>query len=211
MKKLALLVLVAVLSIELASAKVFFYDDEVDYRSNVGYALSNPWKGIDLDVVGDFDNYNCISADDYNSYAGANQYDAYDALDSSTASRDDLKKLRRADQLSIVDEDPYDSLDREDIDNNYDDWSCYTLKDYNSLAREDPYDSKRVVDFTHFDDIYEVQEIGMSRYNNFFQPDDFNKFNLQYTQARQPYYEPYDYRDSPYPLYGYGIVRREDY
>lgn len=210
MKKLALLVLVAVLSIELASAKVFFYDDEVDYRSNVGYALSHPWKGIDLDVVGDFDNYNCISADDYNRRANSNSYDANDELNARTASSSDLKKIRRADQLAIADENPYDGIDRDDFDN-YNDWNCYTLKDYNSLARQNPYDSKRVVDFTHFDDIYEVQEIGKYRYNNFFQPDDFNKFNLQYTQARQPYYEPYDYRDSPYPLYGYGIVRREDY
>lgn len=210
MKKLALLVLVAVLSIELASAKVFFYDDEADYRNNVGYALSHPWKGIDLDVVGDFDNYNCISADDYNRRANSNSYDANDELNARTASSSDLKKIRRADQLAIADENPYDGIDRDDFDN-YNDWSCYTLKDYNSLAREDPYDSKRVVDFTHFDDIYEVQEIGKYRYNNFFQPDDFNKFNLQYTQARQPYYEPYDNRDSPYPLYGYGIVRREDY
>jgi hypothetical protein len=211
MKKTALFFLIALLLVEIVSAKVFYYADETDYNNNVDYALSHPYSGVDPDVVGDFRNYACISLNDYNSFAQAGSYDTYDALDASTASRDDLKKLRRADQLRIVNEDPYDSLDREDIDDNYADWNCYTLKDYNSLARQNPYDSRRVVDFTHFDDIYEVQEIGKYRYNNFFQPDDFNKFNLQYTQARQPYYEPYDYRDSPYPLYGYGIVRREDY
>jgi hypothetical protein len=211
MKKLALLVLVAILSIELASAKVFYYDDEVDYRSNVNYALSHPWKGIDLDVVGDFDNYNCMSADDYNRRAGANQYDSNDELNARTASSSDLKKLRRADQLRIADENPYDNIDRDDFDD-YSDWNCYTLKDYNSFARENSYDSRRVVDFTHFDDVNEIQKIGMGRYNNFFTyPDDFNNFNLQYTRAPKPYYEPYDNRDSPYPLYGYGLRIREDY
>ncbi len=211
MKKLLVFLLVAILCLELASAKVFYYDDEVDYWNNVDYSLSHPWKGIDMDVVTDFDNYNCISANDYNRRASANQYDSNDALDSNTASSSDLKKLRRADQLAIADENPYDGIDRDDFDN-YNDWNCYTLQDYNSLAREDPYDSRRVVDFTHFDDANEIKKIGMGRYNNFFTyPDDFENFNLQYTRARQPYYEPYANRDSPYPLYGYGIRRIADY
>ena len=212
MRKLALLFLIALLATELAAAKVFYYADEVDYRDNVGYALSRPFSGVDPDSVGDFDQYSCISLNDYNGFARASQYDAYKPLTASSASRDDLKRLRREDQRRIVDENPYDSLDRDDIDNNYGDWNCYTLRDYNSRARENPYDRAEVVDFTDFDHLNEVRKIGKYRYNNFYAyPDDLAKFNLQYTVGRAPYYEPYEYRTSPYPRYGYGVRRAEDY
>lgn len=210
MKKFLVFLLVGILCFDLVAARVFYYDDEIDYRNNVDYALSHPWKGIDVDVVGDFDNYNCISANDYNRHARANNYDSNDVLNSKTVSLNDLKKLRREDQLRIADENPFDGIDRDDFDD-YSDWNCYTLKDYNSLARENSYDGRRVVDFTHFDDVNEIKKIGMGRYNNFFQLDDFSKFNLQYTRGRQPYYEPYDTMRSPYPLYGYGVRRIEDY
>ncbi len=211
MKKTAVLLLIALLATELVAAKVFYYADEVDYRNNVNYALYHPFDGVDPDTVGDFDDYACISLDDHNRFARADGYDSYESLTANTATRDDLKRLRREDQLRIIDEDQYDSLDRDDIDD-YDDWNCYTLRDYNSKASEDPYDNRRVVDFTHFDDLYEVQKIGRYRYNDFYSvPDDFARFNLQYTTRRPPYYEPYDYRRSPYPMYGYGIARREDY
>jgi hypothetical protein len=211
MRKILLLFAVALLALEPAAARVFYYADEVDYGNNVGYALTHPYDGIDADDVGDFDKYSCISLDDYNGFANADEYDGYEPLTASSASHKDLKRLRRDDQLRLVNEDPYDSLDRDDIDNDYDDWDCYTLRDYNSRARENKYDSHRVVDFTHFDDIYEVQKIGTRRYNDFYIPSDFDRFNLQHTRGHAPYYEPYEFRTSPYPLYGYGISRREDY
>lgn len=212
MRKILLLLVVALLALEPATARVFYYADEIDYDNNVGYALSHPYDGIDADDVGDFDKYSCISLDNYNSFADADGYDGYEPLTASTASRKDLKRLRRDDQLRLINEDPYDSLDKNDIDTDYNDWNCYTLRDYNTRARENPFDRHRVVDFTHFDDIYKVQNIGKYRYNNFYTfPDDFARFNLQQTRGRAPYYEPYNYRTSPYPLYGYGISRHEDY
>jgi len=210
MKKLPVLFLFAVLVAEIVSAKVFYFSDEIDYRDNVNYALSHPYVGIDLDEIGDFRRYNCISLADYNSFASARSFDSYDVLDSSTAGRDDLKKLRRADQLRIVDEDPYDGLDRDDIDEGYDNWECYTLKDYNLLARQNQFDKKEVVDFTDYDHLEESRRIGKYRYH-FFEPDDFAEFNLQYAVGRRPYYSPYDYSRSGYPLYGYGVARIEDY
>jgi len=211
MKKLALVFLIALLSLELASAKVFYDADEADYRNNVGYALRHPFDGVDPDAVGDFDRYSCVSLNDYNSFARADGYDAYEPVTSKTATRDDLKRLRREDQLRLIDENPSDSLDRDDIDD-YDDWNCYTLRDYNARARENPFDRDEVVDFTDFDHLNEVKKIGKYRYNNFYTfPDDLARFNLQHTVGRRPYYEPYEFRRSPYPLYGYGIVRREDY
>ncbi|MEM4239942.1 MAG: hypothetical protein QXM31_01955 [Candidatus Woesearchaeota archaeon] len=212
MKKLALVFLAALLALEFVSAKVFYFADEADYRNNVNYALSHPYSGIDPDIIGDFDRYSCMSLDDYNRFANAGRFDSYGIIDSGSAGRDDLKRLRRADQLRIVDEDQYDSLDRDDIDDGYDNWGCYTLKDYNSLARQNQFDRKEVVDFTDYDHLEESRRIGKYRYNNFFSfPDDFEKFNLQNARSRHPYYSPYDYRDSPYPLYGYGVVRIEDY
>ncbi len=211
MKKLFALFLVAVICLELSSARVLYYADEVDYRNNVNYALHNPYDAVDPDVAGDFDKYACISLDDYNRFANADNYDSYEPLTAKTAKRSDLQKLRREDQLKIINENPYDSLDENDIDD-YNDWNCYTLRDYNSFASQNPYDNRRVVDFTHFDDIYEVQKIGKYRYNNFYTiPKDIARFNLQYTRAPKPYYEPYDTRRTPYLLYGYGIVRIEDY
>lgn len=210
MKPLFVLLLIALLSLEIAEAKVFYYSDEIDYRNNAAYAYQHPYSGVDIDAVKDFNNYACISADDYNDYADSNHYDSHDALDAGTASQSDINKLRRADQLRIADENPYDGIDRDDFES-YDEWNCYTLQDYNSLARENPYDRREVVDFTDFDHLEEVQKIGRYRYNNFFNfPEDLAKFNLQYTRGRTPYYAPYDTRDSPYPLYGYGIAFRED-
>lgn len=211
MKRLFVLFLVAILCLELASARVLYYADEADYRNNVAYALHNPYDSIDPDSVGDFDRYACISLGDYNRFANADNYDSYEPLSAKTAGRSDLQRLRREDQLRIINENPYDRLDEDDI-NDYNDWNCYTLRDYNSLASQNRYDNRRVVDFTHFDDIYEVQKIGKYRYNSFYTlPGDIARFNLQYTQAPKPYYEPYDYRTSPYPRYGYGIRRIEDY
>jgi hypothetical protein len=211
MRKALLFLVIALLALEPAVARVFYYADEIDYRHNVDYALHRPYGGIDPDEVGDFDKYACVSLDDYNRFARADGYDEYEPLTAGTATRADLKRLRREDQLRLVSEDPYDSLDRDDIDD-YDDWNCYTLRDYNRKAREDPYDNREVIDFTDFDHLNEVRKIGRYRYNNFYTvPEDFAHFNLQHTTARPPYYEPYDHRRSQYPLYGYGIVRREDY
>jgi hypothetical protein len=211
MKKLLILLFLSLLATELVSARVFYYADEADYRNNVNYALYHPFDGVDPDVVGDFDKYSCVSLGDHNGFAGADQYDAYEPLSAKTATRKDLQKLRREDQLRIINEDPYDSLDENDIED-YDDWNCYTLRDYNSFAGQDGFDNRRVIDFTHFDDIYEVQKIGKYRYNNFYAfPEDFTHFNLQHTVRQPPYYEPYDYRRSPYPLYGYGARRIEDW
>lgn len=210
MKRLSLVFLVALIALEAASAKVFYFSDEIDYRNNVDYVLSHPHSGVDPDEVGDFRKYNCISLSDYNDFARAGRFDKYDVLDSRSADKNDLKRLRRADQLMIVDENPYDSLDRGDIDDGYDAWECYTLKDYNSFAVTNSFDRWEVVDFTDYDHLDESRKIGKYRYH-FFEPDDFTNFNLQRARARHPYYEPYDARRSPYPLYGYGMVRQEDY
>lgn len=211
MKKLAVLFLVALLSLELAGARVFYYADEGDYRANMDYALARHFDGVDPAVVGDLDKYACVSLGDYNAFADESPYDGYAPLTAATASRDDLDRLRRADQLRLVDEDPYDSLTRDSVDD-YDDWDCYTLRDYNSRAAENAYDDRDVIDFTNFRDLSEVQRIGKYRYNYFYAfPEDFARFNLQNTVARLPYYEPYDVRHSPYALYGYGVRRVEDY
>lgn len=211
MKKLFVLFLIALLGIEIVAAKVFYYADEVDRRSNVNFALSHPFSGVDVDRVGDFDKYACISLNDYNNFASAGKHDSYNKLDAKTIGKEDLKRLRREDQMRIADENPYDNIDREDFDDT-DDLNCYTLRDYNALAHENSYDNRELIDFTDFDHLQEVKKIGRYRYNNFFVfPDDFKNFNLQYTTNRPPYYEPYEFRRSHYPLYGYGIVRREDY
>ncbi|MEM2915879.1 MAG: hypothetical protein QXT19_00765 [Candidatus Woesearchaeota archaeon] len=211
MKNLLAFLLVAILCLEFVSARILYYADEVDYRNNVAYALHNPYDNADPDIAGDFDRYACISLDDYNKFANADNYDSYKSLTARTASRNDLKRLRREDQLKIINEDPYDGLDEADI-GDYEDWNCYTLVYYNSRASRNAYDKWRVVDFTHFDDIYEVQKIGKYRYNNFYTlPEDIARFDLQYTRAPKPYYEPYAAMRTQYPLYGYGIRRIEDY
>ena len=211
-KKLLTLLFIALLATELASARVFYYADETDRRQNVDYALNHPYDGIDPDDVSDFDKYSCVDLNDHNNFARADKYDSYDELNADTITRSDLKRLRRDDQLRIINENQYDSWDKDDIDDDYDDWNCYTLRDYNKRAKENPYDRWENVDFTDFDHLREVQRIGRYRYNNFYvYPDDLARFNLQYTVGRRPYYEPYEHRTSPYPLYGYGIRRHEDY
>lgn len=191
---------------------MFYYADETDRRNNLAYAFDHPFDGIDPDEVSDFGKYSCISLDDNNRFARADKYDQYDELNAKTITRKDLKRLRREDQLKIINEDPFDQWDRNDIDDDYDDWNCYTLRDYNKRAQENKFDRWRKVDFTHFDDLYEVQKIGRYRYNNFYVfPDDLARFNLQHTVGPRPYYYPYDSWRSPYPLYGYGIRRAEDY
>ncbi|MEM4253876.1 MAG: hypothetical protein QXR48_00605 [Candidatus Woesearchaeota archaeon] len=210
MKRILFAFIVALVALDSAYAKVFYFSDEIDYRDNVNYALSHPFSGVDPDEIGDFRKYNCISLGDYNSFARAGSFDKYDVLDSGGADRDDLKRLRRADQLRIVDEDPYDALDRDDVDDGYDAWACYTLKDYNAFAVTNAFDRWEVVDFTDYDHLEESRKIGKYRYH-FFESDDFNKFNLQRARAKHPYYEPYGTRRSPYPLYGYGVIRQEDY
>ncbi len=211
MKKLITILLFVLLASELVAAKVFYYADEIDRRNNVAYALRHPFDGIDPDSVSDFDKYACVSLDDYNHFAEADHYDSYDPVSARTASRNDLKRLRREDQLRLINEDPYDDLDHNDIDD-YKDWNCYTLRDYNRKAREDSFDNRGVVDFTDFNHMQEVRKIGRYRYNDFYVvPDDFARFNLQHATRRAPYYEPYEFRRSRYPLYGFGVRRHEDY
>jgi len=45
MRKLFVFLLIALLSLEIASAKVFYFSDEIDYRNNVGYAYRYPYSG----------------------------------------------------------------------------------------------------------------------------------------------------------------------
>jgi len=211
MRKLAILFLVALLSVQIASAKVFYYADETDYRNNMDYALSRPFDGVNADDLANLDHYSCITLNDYNAVADENAYDSVKPITAATVRQEDLDRLRRADQLKLADENPYDGITRDSF-KNPDSWNCYALRDYNALAAENHYDDIKPVDFTHMQDLQRVQEIGKYRYNDFYQiPDDFAKFNLQFTVVRPPYYEPYDVRYSPYPLYGYGVRRVEDY
>jgi hypothetical protein len=208
MKQLAVL-LVLLLCMPFAEAKVFYYADEIDYANNVGFALAHSFDGIDPERSGNLDKYACMSLDDYNHYAASHQYQARTAFTAGSISPEDLKRLDRADQLRIADENPFDSITRDTFtDEDY--WDCYRLRSYNSLARENLFDDRNVVDFTSFDHLNQVKKIGKYRYNDFFTfPDDFASFDLQRTVPRLPYYEPYDYRPTPYPLYGFGIWLRQ--
>lgn len=202
MKRLSLIVL-ALLLVQSASAYVFFYSDEIDRANNINYALANPYDGIDIDNAADFDKYNCISLNEVNDYARRNAFDSEDELSAKTISSKDFKRLRYADQKKIIDENPFDRWDDEKLENRGCQ-QCWTLRDYNQLARKRPSDKFGVVDFTDFDDLETIQKIGNSRFH-FYEPDDFDTFNLQYTRIRRPFYEPYEYRYTPYPRFGYGI------
>lgn len=203
MKHLLTLALLAVLLAQPASAYVFFFSDEIDRRNNINLALARPFDGIDLDEVADFDNYNCVSLADQHDFAARNRFDNEEPVTAKNIKRDDFQKLRYQDQLRIINEDPFDKWD-EDLLERRNNQQCWTLKDYNKLARQKPRDEFDTVRFRDFDDLETVQKIGTGRFH-FFEPNDFAEFDLHRTRAKRPFYEPYDFRRSPYPRYGYGI------
>jgi len=207
MKKL-LSVLFVLLLLPLASARIFWYSDEIDRQNNIDYAHSNSFDGITAEDEGDFDKYNCISLDDYNDYADYNKYDGYESLTADTASEKDLSRLRRDDYNIIANQNPSDSIEPDDF-NSYGDMGCFNLKDYNSFAETDDFDRWDDAVFDDFDDIYVAKKVGKDRMHFFDFSSDFDGFDLQKTQPRPNYYEPY-HRNSPYPYFGYGFSR-EDY
>ena len=185
MKKL--LILLLLVSTVTASHEYYFYNNENDFSYNRAAALYNPFDGYDLEDVTDFDDYECISLDDYNYYANL---DPYDGMDPYTArnigSRFD--DLRYEDQLKIINENKGDKWDLNDIDDE-DSMECWTLKDYNKYAGTSRSDSWDGIYFQDFDDLDRVNEIGIRRYG-FIEPDDLGKFDLHLTD---PLYSDYDY------------------
>ncbi len=161
-----------------------FYNNENDFRNNRDYALSDPYDGYDVEP--DFDKYECFSLDDYNYYA---DLDAYDSTDPLTARNigSDFDNLRYEDQLRIINENPNDGLDENDVDD-YNDMECWTLKDYNKYARQKPSDRWDEIYFRDFDDLEQVNDIGIRRYG-IIEFDDLQYFDLQRTVRN---YDEYD-------------------
>lgn len=189
--------------IQPASAYLFTFSDEIDRANNINYALAHPYDGIDLDQVADYDDYNCFSLADQRDYSRRNRFDDRDELNANDISLNDFKRLRYDDQKSIIDENKFDKWDDGLLERNSKQ-QCWKLKDYNKLAKKYPGDRFDEVKFRDFDDLRTVQRIGTQRFH-FFEPDDFNQFDLHRTVVRRPFYEPYAVRHTPYPRYGYGI------
>ena len=215
MKKITLVIATLILLlVPIASAKVFYYTDEIDYRDNLAYAAINPYDSIDADDFVDFDDYNCVSLEDQRTIANLNPYDNVEQWTAANIADEDLKKLSRADRNRIADENPYDNINRDDFED-FDDFECSTLRDYNGYARTNPYDKFDEADFTRLDHIEIAQEVGKKRYN-FFELNDFDRFNLQqikyrpvakylypgYTYGWNGYYYNKYGRHNLYPVYG---------
>ena len=165
----------------------YFYNNENDFHDNADAAYANPYDGYDLEDAADFDNYECISLDDYNYYANLNQYDGMDTLNARNIdSRFD--DLRYEDQLKIINENPADKWDMNDVSDEGD-MECWTLKDYNKYAGRSNSDKWDGIYFHDFDDLDKVNEIGIRRYG-FIEPDDLSEFDLQYTR---PLFDDYQW------------------
>ncbi len=190
MKKLILLLILATSAA--ATHEYYFYNNENDFRHNRAAALYNPFDGHD--VKADFDDYECFSLDDYNYYANRDPYDDFDPLTARTISNSEFHDLRYEDQLRIINENPYDKWDRNDISDEGD-MECWTLKDYNNFAATKPSDRYDEIRFHDFDDLERVNEIGIRRYG-FIEPDDLAEFDLHLSRPshyNSYYYEPYYY------------------
>jgi hypothetical protein len=183
MKYFILLLLLT--SIATATHDFYYYNNENDLHYNVATAAYDPYDHYDVEDAVDFDDYECISLDDYNYYANNDPYDSMDPLTAENiGSRFD--DLRYEDQLSIINEKPHDKWDEEDIDDERD-MECWTLKDYNNYADNSKSDEWDEVYFHDFDDLETVNEIGIRRYG-FIEPDDLAEFDLHYTS---PHYDDY--------------------
>lgn len=180
------LIFLILISTATATHEFYFYNNENDLHYNAASALYDPFDGHDVEDVVDFDDYECISLDDYNYYANL---DPYDSMDPYTAKNigSRFDDLRYEDQLTIISENPSDKWDTNDIDDEGD-MECWTLKDYNNYADNKPHDEWDEVHFHDFDDLETVNEIGIRRYG-FIEPDDLAEFDLQYTA---PLYDDYD-------------------
>ena len=179
-----------------ASHEYYFYNNENDLRYNVDSALYNPFDGHDVEDVTDFDDYECFSLDDYNHYADLDPYDGFDSLTARTISRNEFNNLRYGDQLRIINENPGDKWDKRDI-NDEKDMECWTLKDYNKFAGNKRADRWDEIKFHDFDDLEQVNEIGIRRYG-FIEPDDLAEFDLHLSRPRYGYYDNYY---NPYYFY----------
>jgi len=189
MKALILLLLLA--STTAASHEYYFYNNENDFRHNKAAALYDQYDHYDVEDAADFDDYKCLSLDDYNYYANLDSYDSMKPLTAKNiGSR--FKDLRYDDQIRIINENPSDKWDRNDI-NDEGDMECWTLKDYNKYARNKPHDKWDEIKFHDFDDLETVNEIGIRRYG-FIEPDDLAEFDLQYTAPHYDDYNDYYYR-----------------
>ncbi len=183
----ALFIILLFASTATATHEFYFYNNENDLHYNVASALYDPFDGHDFEDVTDFDDYECYSLDDYNHYADLDPYDNTDHLTARTISSNEFDDLRYEDQLTIINENPSDKWDTNDIDDEGD-MECWTLKDYNNYADNSQSDEWDEVYFHDFDDLETVNEIGIRRYG-FIEPDDLAEFDLQYTA---PLYDDYD-------------------
>ena len=185
MKYLFLFLILA--STAAASHEYYFYNNENDLHNNVASALYDPFDGYNVEDATNFNDYECLSLDDYNHYANL---DPYDGMDPYTAKNigNRFDDLRYEDQLTIINENSGDNWDMNDV-NDEGDMECWTLKDYNKYAGRKPHDQWDEIHFHDFDDLEKVNEIGIRRYG-FIEPDDLSDFDLQYTA---PLYNDYDY------------------
>ena len=184
--KYAILILLLA-STAAASHEYYFYNNENDLHYNAASALYDPFDGYDIEDATDFDDYECISLDDYNYCANVDPYDSMDPITArNIGSR--FNDLNYEDQLAIINENPSDKWDTSDI-NDEGDMECWTLKGYNEYAAVKPHDKWDEIHFHDFDDLDRVNELGTRRYG-FIEPDDLAEFDLQYTS---PLYDDYDY------------------
>ncbi len=181
-----LLAVLLLASTTTATHEFYFYNNENDFHQNVDSALYDPFDGHDVEDVTDFDNYECIRLDDYNHYANLDPYDGMDLYNARNIGKR-FDDLRYEDQLAIINENPSDKWNEDDI-NDEEDMECWTLKDYNNYADESQSDKWDEVHFQDFDDLDTVNEIGTRRYG-FIEPDDLTEFDLQNTN---PLYTDYD-------------------
>jgi hypothetical protein len=169
-----------------ATHDFYYYNNENDLQNNVNTAYYDPFDHYDVENAVDFDDYECIALDDYNHYAGLDQYDGRDKLTARNIDRKTFDKLRYEDQLKIINEKKGDKWDKNDISDE-NDMGCWTLKDYNKYANTKQHDQWDPIYFHDFDDLEKVNEIGIKRYG-FIEPDDLVTFNLQYTKPHYEYY-----------------------
>ena len=175
------LFLILLLATSAAAHEYFFYNNENDFHNNRDAALRNPYDGYDVQDFTNFNDYDCMSLDDYNYYASLDPYDSMDQLTAKNIGNKKFKNLRYEDQLRIINENPSDNWDGNDVEN-LDDMECYTLKDYNKFAGRNPDDKWDEVHFHDFDDLETVNKVGARRYG-FIEPDDLSEFDLLYTRA----------------------------
>ncbi|PIN75230.1 hypothetical protein COV18_03510 [Candidatus Woesearchaeota archaeon CG10_big_fil_rev_8_21_14_0_10_37_12] len=188
--KITCLFLLLIFSSPTFAYEIFFYNNPADMQDNIAKANRNQYDGYDAQDFVDFDDYACISLDDYNYYANLDSHDNRDPLTAKNIGNKKFKKLGYQDQLLIINENHNDKWDNHAI-NDYNDMECWTLKDYNQFAAEKQSDKWDVANFRDFDDFEIVEHVGVKRYG-FIEPDDLDEFDLHYTHpSAREYYDNY--------------------